>query len=236
MKMWKESQLKQILEAKEVKPAYETSLILAQDLGFNFCAFSITSPAVLLNHDTVSFNNYPVDWNTAYEHDQLGDTDPILAHCNHSELPILWEDELFSKVPQLRQAQKQQGLQYGWSQSIHDDSGLRSMFSLARSNSPITADEWYAHLAYAILINRHLHGLVAKKLDHRLAIACTPRLSTREIEIMKLSADGKTAYECSKILSISERTINYHVQSCIHKFGVNNKIAAVIKAVRVGAI
>jgi LuxR family transcriptional regulator len=61
-------------------------------------------------------------------------------------------------------------------------------------------------------------------------------LSTREVEILKLSADGKTAYECSRILSISERTINFHVRSAIQKFGVNNKIAAVIKAVRTGAI
>jgi LuxR family transcriptional regulator len=110
------------------------------------------------------------------------------------------------------------------------------MFSLARSNNPITADEWYGHLGYAILINRHLNGLVAKKLNHRLPSACTPQLSTREIEILKLSADGKTAYECSRILSISERTINFHVHSAIQKFGVNNKIAAVIKAVRVGVI
>jgi DNA-binding CsgD family transcriptional regulator len=236
MNMWKESQLRQIFEAKEVKPAYEISLMLAQRLGFNFCAFSITSPAFMPHHDTVSFNNYPVDWNSTYEHDHFGDIDPILAHCNQSEMPILWEDKVFSKAPQLRQAQKKQGLQFGWSQSIHDGSGLRSMFSLARSNNPITADEWYGHLGYAILINRHLNGLVAKKLNHRLPSACTPQLSTREIEILKLSADGKTAYECSRILSISERTINFHVHSAIQKFGVNNKIAAVIKAVRVGVI
>jgi len=236
MKMWKESQLRQISDAKEIKSAYENSLNLVQSLGFKFCAFTITSPSEIHHRDTVNFNNYPLDWNTEYEQAHFRDIDPILAHCNQSEWPILWEDEVFSKAPQLRVAQKTQGLQYGWSQSIHDGSGLRSMFSLARSNSPITADEWYAHLAYAILINRHLHGLVAKKLDHRLAIACTPRLSTREIEIMKLSADGKTAYECSRILSISERTINFHVHSAIQKFGVNNKIAAVIKAVRTGAI
>ena len=53
---------------------------------------------------------------------------------------------------------------------------------------------------------------------------------------MKLSADGKTAYEIARILSLSERTINFHVQRAIEKLGVNNKIAAVIAAARSGAI
>jgi LuxR family transcriptional regulator len=236
MEMWKESQLRQISDAKEIKSAYEISLDLVQSLGFTFCAFSITSPIEAHHRDNVCFNNYPLDWNSKYEHDHFRDVDPILAHCNHSEMPILWEDEVFSKAPQLRQAQKTSGLQYGWSQSFHDCNGLRSMFSLARNNSPIKAYELYENLGYAMFINHQLHELVAKKLRHRLSSACTPHLSKREIEILKLSADGKTAYECSRILSISERTINFHVHSFILKFGVNNKIAAVIKAVRMGAI
>ncbi|WP_223519419.1 autoinducer binding domain-containing protein [Pseudomonas sp. GL-B-19] len=236
MELWKESQLRQISDAKEIKSAYEISLNLAQSLGFTFCAFSITSPIEAHHRDKVCLNNYPLDWNSKYEHDHFRDTDPILAHCNQSELPILWEDGVFSKAPLLRQAQKKLGLQYGWSQSFHDGSGLRSMFSLARSNNPITSSEFYANLGYAIFINHQLHGHVAQKLRHCLPTACTPHLSTREIEILKLSADGKTAYECSRILSISERTINFHVHSAIQKFGVNNKIAAVIKAVRTGAI
>ncbi|EJM17041.1 response regulator containing a CheY-like receiver domain and an HTH DNA-binding domain [Pseudomonas sp. GM21] len=236
MEMWKESQLRQISDAKEINSAYDVSLNLVQSLGFTFCAFSITSPAEAHHLDTVSFNNYPLEWNTKYHHDHFGDIDPIRKHCNQSELPILWEDELFSKAPQLRQAQKTLGLQYGWSQSIHDGNGLRSMFSLARSNNPITAYELYENLGYAIFINHQLHRHVAQKLRHCRPGACVPHLSTREIEILRLSADGKTAYECSRILSISERTINFHVHSAIQKFGVNNKIAAVIKAVRTGAI
>lgn len=54
--------------------------------------------------------------------------------------------------------------------------------------------------------------------------------------MLKLSADGKTAYEISRILSLSERTVNFHVHSAIQKLGVCNKIAAVIAAARAGAI
>ncbi len=236
MKVWKESQLRQISDAKEIKSAYDISLNLVQSFGFTFCAFSITSPHEMHHRDTASFNNYPFEWNTKYEHEHFSDIDPILAHCNQSELPIIWEDKAFSTAPQLRPAQKTLGLQYGWSQSIHGGSGLRSMFSLARSDNPITAYELYENLGYAIFINQQLHRHVAQKQRQCLPGVSAPQLSTREIEILRLSADGKTAYECSRILSISERTINFHVHSAIQKFGVNNKIAAVIKAVRTGAI
>ncbi|MNL39966.1 DNA-binding transcriptional activator SdiA [compost metagenome] len=53
---------------------------------------------------------------------------------------------------------------------------------------------------------------------------------------MKLSADGKTAYEIARILSLSERTINFHVHRAIEKLGVNNKMAAVMAAVRAKVI
>jgi LuxR family transcriptional regulator len=59
-------------------------------------------------------------------------------------------------------------------------------------------------------------------------------LSAREIDVLKLAADGKTAYESARILSLSPRTINFHVQSAIVKLGVNNKIAAVITAAKEG--
>jgi LuxR family transcriptional regulator len=232
MEMWKESQLRQISNARDVESAYTTSLKLVQDLGFEFCAFSITSYPRGPNFKRVNLNNYPTDWNAKYEQNHFGETDPILAHCKQSTWPILWADEVFSKTPRMRDAQKKQGLQHGWSQSLHDDAGLCSMLSLARSDGPITAYELYENLGYAMFISQQLHGLVAQHLPSRRPHSCIPVLSAREIEILKLSADGKTAYEISRILNLSERTVNFHIHNAIHKLGVNNKIAAVIAAAR----
>lgn len=51
--------------------------------------------------------------------------------------------------------------------------------------------------------------------------------------MLKLAADGKTAYE-SKVINLSPRTINFHVQEAIRKVGVSNKISAVIAAAKAG--
>ncbi|MFS2070117.1 autoinducer binding domain-containing protein [Pseudomonas sp. CT11-2] len=236
MKVWKESQLTQLSCAQEIKTAYEMSLNFVKNMGFNFCAFSITSPTTGTRHHKINLNNYPSGWNAKYEKEHFSEIDPVLAHCNHSEWPILWQDEIFSKTQTLWQAQKNQGLQFGWSQSVHDKNGLCSMLSVARTHSPITAYELYKNLGYATFISRHLHGLVAKDLRVSSLKPATAHLSCREVEVLKYSAEGKTACEIAIILSLSESTVNFHIKGAIRKFGVNNKIAAVISAARSGVI
>ena len=235
MKVWKESQLTQLSYAQKIETAYEISLSLVKNLGFNFCAFSITSQVRGIRRHTINLNNYPTEWNTKYEQEHFSEVDPILAHCNQSELPILWQKEIFCKTPTLWQAQQQQGLRYGWSQSVHDENGLCSMLSLARSHCPITTHDLYKNLGYALFISRHLHGLVAKELPAPSKPG-TVHLSSREIEVLKYSADGKTADEVAIILNLSPSTVQFHIRGAIRKFGVNNKIAAVIRAAKVGVI
>ncbi|RMR59596.1 Regulatory protein, LuxR [Pseudomonas cichorii] len=47
-------------------------------------------------------------------------------------------------------------------------------------------------------------------------------LTHREIEILKWSAEGKTAGDIAIILSLKERTIHFHIASAIQKMGVCN--------------
>jgi LuxR family transcriptional regulator len=237
MEIWKESQLKQLTHTQEINTAYRIALNFARNLGYKFCGFSITSTSVGADASTVNLNNFPQEWNGQYEKNNATQIDPIVAHCNHSTLPVLWSEELFSRTPWLWQLLQQQGLQHGWSQAIHDEeTGLRSILSLARSHCPISAYELYEHLGFSVFISRHLHALAIAMQPRKPVRPQAPPLSRRELEVLKLSADGKTAYEISRILSLSERTVNFHVHRAIEKFGVNNKIAAVIAAARSGAI
>ena len=237
MEIWKESQLNHLAHTQEINTAYRIALNFVRNLGYKFCGFSITSNSVGAEASTVNLNNFPHEWNTQYEKNNATQIDPVVAHCNHSTLPVLWSEELFSKAPWLWRLLQQQGLQHGWSQAIHDEeSGLRSILSLARSHCPISAFELYEHLGFSVFISRHLHALAIGMQPKKPARPQVPPLSRRELEVLKLSADGKTAYEIARILSLSERTVNFHVHRTIEKFGVNNKIAAVIAAARSGAI
>lgn len=59
-------------------------------------------------------------------------------------------------------------------------------------------------------------------------------LTPRELECLIWSADGKTSWEISEILEVSERTVNAHLGRAIRKLGVVSRTQAVAEAIRRG--
>jgi DNA-binding CsgD family transcriptional regulator len=56
-------------------------------------------------------------------------------------------------------------------------------------------------------------------------------LSPREREVLKWLRLGKTSWDISMILRISERTVNYHVGNIMKKLDVTNRLQAASKSV-----
>ncbi|SEM93515.1 LuxR family transcriptional regulator [Pseudomonas sp. ok272] len=234
MEIWKHVQLKQLTHESNIETAYKLAQSFFYSLGYEYCGFSITSPPTGQYFDRVNLNNYPHDWNKQYEQNDYKSIDPLVAHCQRSMLPIVWDRETFAQVPELWQALMDQGLQYGWSQPVHDlDNHVTGMLSMARSTGRISAYELYDDLGYALIISQKLHALALQArrseqphgIDHG-------ELSPRETEILKWSSHGKTASDIATILNLSERTVNFHVSRAIKKLGVTNKISAVVMAAR----
>lgn len=61
-------------------------------------------------------------------------------------------------------------------------------------------------------------------------------LSNREIEVLKWAAIGKTSWEMSLILEITERTVNFHLSNSAEKMGVKGRCAACSAAIAQGII
>jgi two-component system NarL family response regulator len=61
-------------------------------------------------------------------------------------------------------------------------------------------------------------------------------LSDREIEVLKLVAEGKTNKEIANVLSLSEKTIKNHVRNIFHKLQVYDRTQAAMHGLRKGLI
>ena len=84
----------------------------------------------------------------------------------------------------------------------------------------------------------YLEPRVAGKL---LAEVNAPRrasstLSEREREVLRLVADGLPTKQIASNLSISERTVKFHVNSIFHKLGADNRAQAVALAAQRGLL
>jgi DNA-binding CsgD family transcriptional regulator len=61
-------------------------------------------------------------------------------------------------------------------------------------------------------------------------------LSSREKEVLDWLKQGKSSWDMSIILCISERTVNYHVYNIMQKLGAINRPQAVAIATHLGLV
>lgn len=59
----------------------------------------------------------------------------------------------------------------------------------------------------------------------------TRPLSDRELACLQWSSQGMTSRETARILGLSERTVNFHLQNACGKLAVRGRRAAVVQAV-----
>ena len=87
-----------------------------------------------------------------------------------------------------------------------------------------------------------LQPVVASKLLQHMSQQTTERetsadsLTEREMEVLKLLAQGKTNKEIAATLVISERTVKFHVGSILSKLGAGNRTEAVTIAAQRGLV
>ena len=87
----------------------------------------------------------------------------------------------------------------------------------------------------------HLDAAIARRLMDSLSARSTvpdpfAELSEREVEILRLIAEGHANKEIARRLVISERTARTHVSNILRKLGLSSRTQAALLAVREGLV
>ena len=72
---------------------------------------------------------------------------------------------------------------------------------------------------------------LAKRADDKQQVPA-PKLTDRELEVLKLVAQGLTNREIADQLYISENTVKNHVRNILEKLHLHSRMEAVVYAVR----
>jgi DNA-binding NarL/FixJ family response regulator len=75
-----------------------------------------------------------------------------------------------------------------------------------------------------------------RRPDRQEAAAADTDLSEREIEVLRLLADGKGNAEIAQELYISPKTVKNHIASILVKLQIENRIQAAVYAVKAGIV
>jgi len=91
------------------------------------------------------------------------------------------------------------------------------------------------------LISPHIASKVLQRLrattaDSSGAATIRAELSDREIEVLKLLANGKDNAEIARELVISPKTVKNHISNILMKLQIENRIQAAVYAVRSGIV
>jgi DNA-binding CsgD family transcriptional regulator len=68
------------------------------------------------------------------------------------------------------------------------------------------------------------------------AVAADVQLTPRELSVLALVADGLTAAATARRLLVAERTVHKHLERIYAKFGVSDRVSAVLRAQRLGIL
>lgn len=231
---WRNTRLPKLEDEDQITSVFEMVINETYSLGFQFCSFKMSNQQLANQKIIFEKSNYPNEWSHLYKQAKFADVDPVVAHCQRSVLPFVWKETAFQGTPHLWTLAQSCGVHLGWTQPLHGPRGVFSMLTLSRSKREISPEELYEKAGNALWLCHAMHTVVAHKYANEPdAVPCN-NLTPRELEVLRWSALGKTAGEIAKILCLSERTVGFHNCSSMRKLGVNNKIAAIMKAAKAG--
>jgi LuxR family quorum sensing-dependent transcriptional regulator len=176
----------------------------------------------------------PKAFQARYVSEHYGKVSPVARHSRESDEPFLWHDlqsdtvgdpKGFKVIKELAEA----GLADGFSVPVHLPEGRRGTVSFCGpTRLEFSEHERLALHALALAAHaqlRHLH-------QPDVPVVQSPRLTAREREILQWTAAGKTADETARILSISVRTVEYHLLNASRKLNTMNRTHTVVEALR----
>lgn len=213
---------------------------LARGLGFDSFMYAAL-PSKHANLET-SFliSNYSSEWRHHYESAKLHYVDPTVQHCITSVLPLVWIPETFNQPKQheLYEEASHFGIRSGITFPMHGCNGEAGLISFATDMLPGEQfnDRLMHYMADLSLVRDYAFESSLKFIKAHSASEPVPRLTKRELEVIKWVMAGKSSWEISRITNCAEATINFHISNIRQKFNVNTRQQALVKAIALGII
>lgn len=191
--------------------------------------------------EIIHLTNRP-DWGRRYIEADYSKSDPVVRECFRSRRAIKWDEGFLTQSRTDDEARMMEDafehrIRAGLTLPIHGPSNELGLLMLSFEKAGKDTLQLIDRHAYELqLLAFNFHDAANAALRVRTDVPPPIPLTDREIEILKWTSDGKTAWEIGKILRISERTVNFHLHNVMGKFGVHNKTHAAAKAVSCGLI
>lgn len=203
----------------------------------------LQQPITLLQFITDSSG---INWTHTYVNQSLFETDPVYLACVESTLPVWWDNEggfVYDRAPLMRvseravlkKCQRFTGVRGGISVPVHSCGGGLGyvVFVCERPiNELLDMRESVDNELLGAAHRLHAKFRIAVPTTNQVGVT----LTRREVECLRLSAEGKTLEEIAQLINLSYSTIRFHLRRAGDKLGALDRVHAVAKASYLGLL
>jgi DNA-binding CsgD family transcriptional regulator len=228
-----------VLEARDQAQFRSVVVRFAQQLGFDTVSAMVVVDKPGIESEFVTVHNTPMAFEETFGNTSVNRRDPVMQHCKRQTMPIVWGQKTYldNNVVELWETQAQFGYRNGIAMALHMPEGRHFMLGVDRDLAlPADRAELTRLVADLQLFAVHAQDTAMRVLVSEQHQPERPSITPRELEVLRWTMDGKTAWEVGALLSITERTVIQHLQNAMRKLDCNSKHQAVLKALRLGLI
>ena len=227
-----------VLQSRNNDEFLDEIVRFARGLGFETVSAMTVIDHFLGESEFITVDNTPAAYRQAFKSRQDGRRDPVMQHCKRNSVPMIWDQRTYTAVQQgdKWEAQARFGYCTGIALALHMPEGRHFFMGVDRDRALPQTAELTRMVADLQLFAVHAQEAAQRVLLPATAQTEVPNLTPRELETLRWTMEGKTAWEVGNILGITERTAVLHANNATHKLGTANKHQAVLKALRLGLI
>lgn len=219
-------------------PTFERLLVaFASDLDFGIFAAAVVVDRPGTEPSFHPISNTPAGFKDASRSLEASRRDPVLKRLKRLSVPFVYDQDLYVSegAGDLWEEQASYGYRAGVSVALHLPGNKHFLLGIDR-DAPLPTDEVTLIRLLAAL---QLIAVHAQDAALRLLVAHDdpmPRLTRREIEVLRWTKEGKSAWETGRLMGVTENTVNFHVRNITMKLDAMSKHQAVLKAIALGIL
>lgn len=187
----------------------------------------------------ISVGNTPQAFMDASRDPNNAKRDPVHQTLMRQSTPLIYDQDFYvnANAGDLWEAHAPFGYRTGIAVGVHMPGYRRLLLGVDREKplpeDPIRLNRMIADLQ---LLAVHAQDAAGRLLLPKTGPAAAPKLQPRQLEILKLTMEGKSAWVVGSLLGISENTVNYHMKQLFKLLDVSTKHHAVLKAMELGLL
>lgn len=176
-------------------------------------------------------HSYSDEWGEVYFENDFIEVDPVIDYSLGTNHSFTWSTAFQSLDTQNPKSAEfvTMANDYHLSDGLAHLVGDRENGTLLSLSIDRPDNQYYSQLLNHL--TPHLHEAM-QRITGRDNKHTSPALTGREREVLKWIGEGKSSWEIGVILSISERTVKYHINNVKSKLNAVNRPHAVAKALR----